>query len=170
MKKQSIVAAIVAGVVTVGLSGVGVAYAATNPGSNHMSSLVDAVATKFNLNRSDVQSVFDSERAKIETTREQSVKDEIAALVTSKKLSQAQADALNTKRTELQAQREANRTADQNKTEAERDTLRQTRKTEIDAWLKQQGIDQQYGYLLAGGGHGHGGMHGKAQRGGALQN
>ena len=171
MKKQLVIASTVATLGLAGLAG-GAAYATTQSGSttDPMGSLVSAIATKFNLKTADVQAVFDANRTQMEAQREQAVKDQVAQLVKDGKLTQAQADKINAKRAELEKEREAERTADQNLSESERQAKMEARRTEMDAkktaldtWLKDNDIDTQYSYLLMGGGrgHGHGGPHGE---------
>ena len=167
MKKYLVAAGIIAATSAAGLTGLSVANAATgNSANDPMSSLVSAIASKFNLKTSDVQAVFDAQKATMDATREQEVKDQIAQLVKDGKLTQAQADALNTKRTALQKEMETNRTSDQSLTSTQRQAKMEERKTATDAWLKAQGIDTQYAYLLMGGGHGHGGPGGPDGQGG----
>lgn len=160
MRKALVTAGIVTAVSAASLTGIGIANAATSTStsSDPMSSLVDAIASKFNLNKSDVQSVFDEQRTQMEAQREQKAKDQVAQLVTDGKLTQAQADAINTKRAELEKEREANRSTDQTKTQAERKAEMESRRTTLDTWLKDNGISTDYAYLLMGGrGHGPGG-------------
>lgn len=157
MKKYIVAAGIVTAAGLTGVTGFAVANAATNSTTgNPMSNLVDAVAKKFNLKTSDVQSVFDEQKATMDAQREQDAKDQVAQLVKDGKLTQPQADKINTKRVELDKEREANRTADQNLTEAQRKTKMDEHKTALDTWMKENGIDTQYAYLLMGG-RGHGG-------------
>lgn len=159
MKKHLLAAGVAA---TVGLSavGAGVAHAATtnSASTDPMSSMVDKIATKFNLNKADVQKVFDEQKTEMQAERGQKVKDEVAQLVKDGKLTQAQADAINAKRAEVQKDREANRDAMKDKTQAERKAEMDKKKAELEAWAKQQGIDSQYlRYVMGGGpGHGHG--------------
>jgi len=160
MKKQLMVAGMVAATGLAGLTGVSVANAETNASSttNQMSSLVDALAAKFNLNKTDVQKVVDEQHAKMQAEREQEVKDKVAALVTDGKLTQAQADKLNAKRAELQKEREAHRASVQEMTADERKAEMASHRTELNQWMEDNGIDSQYSYLLMGGhGRGHGG-------------
>jgi hypothetical protein len=121
-----------------------------------MSSLVDAVAKKFNLNKSDVQAVFDEQRSQMEADHEADIKKQVAQLVSDGKLTQQQADKINAKRAELTVERDANRTADQNLTDDQRQAKMEERKTALDAWFKENNIDTQYRNLLMGG-HGRGG-------------
>jgi hypothetical protein len=137
-------------------------FAMTNStnSTDAMSGLVSTIATKFNLKKDDVQKVFDEQRTQMETQREQEVKDHVAQLVKDGKLTQAQADKINAKRAELVKEREANRTSEQNLTDAQRKTRMEERKTTLDTWLKDNSIDSQYAYLLMGGRGGRGGPDG----------
>ncbi len=167
MKKQLAVIGAVTAISAAGMTGVGLAHAAntSSTNTNPMSNLVDAIASKFNLNKTDVQAVFDEQHSQMETERETEIKAEVAQLVTDGKLTQDQADKINAKRAELQKEREANRTSDQSLSDAERKAKMDEHKTALDTWLKDNGIDQQYAYLLMGGrGHGPGGPGGHGMR------
>lgn len=156
MKKPLLIAGIVT---TIGLSGlgVGVANAATNSEtkSGPMSGLVDAIATKFNLNKDDVQKVVDDQKVKMDTEREQQVTTELAQLVKDGKLTQAQADAITAKRAELQKTREANKDTAQSQSDTDRKAAMEKERTDLEAWAKQNNIDTQYLRFIAG--HGRGG-------------
>lgn len=154
LKRYIVTAGIVTAASVAGLAGVVAAHAATNGNGKTETGLVEAIASKFNLKASDVQSVFDDERGKMEADREQKVKDSEAQLVKDGKLTQEQVDKIDAKRSELKAEREANREAGQNLTKDERQAKMKEHKTAIEAWLKENGIDSQYTYLLAGGGRG----------------
>lgn len=159
--KKLIVAGTVATLGLAGLAG-GTAFATTHNGNGPMSDLPNAIATKFHLNESDVQKVFDEQRAKMDAAREQDQKAELAQLIKDGKLIQEQADKITAKRTELDKEREVNRTSDQNLTDEQRKAKMDEHKTALDTWLKDNDIDSQYSYLLIGGRSGHGGrgMHG----------
>lgn len=150
--KKVIIASSIAALGVTGLAG-GAVFATANStsGTDPMSGLVSAIATKFNLKKDNVQKVFDEQRTQMETQREQEVKDHVAQLVKDGKLTQAQADKINAKRAELVKEREANRTSEQNLTDAQRKTRMEERKTTLDTWLKDNSIDSQYAYLLMGG-------------------
>jgi hypothetical protein len=159
--KKVIIASSIAALGVTGLAG-GAVFATANStsGTDPMSGLVSAIATKFNLKKDDVQKVFDEQRTQMETQREQEVKDHVAQLVKDGKLTQAQADKINAKRAELVKEREANRTSEQNLTDAQRKTKMEERKTALDTWFKDNNIDSQYVYLLMGGHGGRGGPDG----------
>jgi predicted phage gp36 major capsid-like protein len=161
MKKPFVIAGLAA---TIGLAGLGagVAHAATSSSdsNNPMSSLVDAIATKFNLDKTQVQQVFDEQKTKMDAEREQEVKDELAQLVTDGKLTQAQSDAITAKRAELEKEREANRDSFKDKTAEERKSEMDTKRTELEQWAKDNGIDTQYLKYVFGHGPGGRGGHG----------
>lgn len=167
MKKPLVIAGLVA---TIGLAGLGagVAHAATSSSDsdNPMTSLVDAIATKFNLDKTQVQQVFDDQHAQMEAEREQAVKDELAELVKDGKITQAQSDAITAKRAELQKEREANRDSFKDKTAEERKTEMEAKRTEIEQWAKDNGIDTQYLKYVFGHGPGGRGGHGPFGHGG----
>ncbi|HEY1085749.1 MAG TPA: hypothetical protein VGE34_03435 [Candidatus Saccharimonadales bacterium] len=154
--KKSLLAA---GVVTaIGLTGVAGAatYAASSTQADPMSGLVGAIASKFNLDKSEVQKVFDEQRSQMETERENEIKDELAQLVKDGKLTQAQADKITAKREELKKEREANRTSGEKPSKSDMKKNMEARKTALEKWAKENGIDSQYLRYVFGGGH-HGG-------------
>lgn len=158
MKKALVAAGIVTAVGVASISGLGMANAATDNsnGNGPMSGLIDAIATKFNLDKDEVQTVFNEQRTVMEAEREQDAKDTVAQLVTDGKLTQAQADAINAKRAELEVQREAERSSGDAKTPEERKATREVHRTELDKWLSDNNISEDYAYLLMGE-RGHGG-------------
>lgn len=160
MKKQFLAAGLAA---TIGIAGVGagvVNAAADTSKTDPTSSLVDKIATKFNLNKSDVQAVFDEQKTTRDAARETEIKAAVTQLVTDGKLSLAQADAINAKRADLQKDHEANRaTMDGLSPEARKEKM-ETKRSELESWAKSQGIPTEYlRYVVGHGGpgmrHGH---------------
>lgn len=151
---------------------VGVAQAATTTSSD---SLVDKISTRFNVDKSEVQKVFDEDRTARQAEMEQRYEARLTQAVKDGKLTEDQKTKLLAKHKELKAQmqkqhesRKAEREAMAGKTEAEREALMEQRKTEMDkqkseieAWEKANGIPTGYlgfGMHMKGGGPGgHGG-------------
>jgi polyhydroxyalkanoate synthesis regulator phasin len=129
--------------------GMGLAHAATT--SANQDSLVDKIASKFNLNKSDVQKVFDDDRTAHQAEREHKMKERLDQAVKDGKLTQAQADKLIAKHEELEATRQANRDAMKDKTEAERKAAMGAERTAYKQWLTDNGIPAEFGMM---GGHG----------------
>lgn len=118
-----------------GMQGVVNAATGTNP-SSPRSGLVDKIASKFNLNKDDVQAVFDAQRTEMEAQRAQEVKDRIAQAVKDGKITQDQADKITAKFQEMQA----NRDAMKDKTAAERKQAMQQNRDDMKQWAQDNGI------------------------------
>lgn len=135
--------------------------------NNSMRDLATAIAQRFNLNVSDVQQVFDEQKAKMDAQREeqraqmegkrnQGFTDRINQAVTDGKLTQDQADKIIAKKAEFEAQR----TNLEGKTEEDRQAAMIIRKKQMDSlkqWATDNGIPQEYIPFL---GFGIGGRHG----------
>lgn len=161
----------------VGLSALGATALAQSNNTNH-GSLIDKITQKFNLNKDEVQKVFDQDKTDRQAAMEASYEDRLAQAVKDGKLTEEQKSKILAKHKELMAQFEARREANKDKrdefenmTEAERQKAIEARKAEmnklksdIEAWEKANNIPT--GYLMMGpGGHGghrgHGGFGGR---------
>lgn len=148
------------GAATVGSMGLAHAATSTSTDTNPQQSLIDKLVSKFNLNKADVQKVFDEERSERDSEREAQTKTELDALVKDGKITQGQEDKLIAKAKEIQSQREANRDAMKDKTDAERKAAMDKERDSLKQWLSDNGIAREYGRFLMGhgpGGRGHGG-------------
>ncbi len=169
MNKHLAVVGVTVAVALAGVTGVGVANAATtNTGSDsRMTSLVQAVASKFNLKTTDVQAVFDTQRSKDQATRTAEVTSELKQLVSDGKLTQTQSDAILAKRAELISARDSNKTSMKDMTSSERKAAMDERKATMDAWFSDNNISTDYRYLIGGehgGPEGHRGPDGAPNR------
>lgn len=143
-------------------AGIGVANAATNvTNNNQMSELVTAIASKFNLNASDVQAVFDGQKTKMdaarkekmaemETKHQQEFATRLSQAVAAGKLTQVQAGLITSKKAEL----EASSSNLEGKTAEERRAAMATQMESLKQWAKDNNIPE--GYLPCGFGHGRG--------------
>lgn len=157
MKKQLLVpAAIVAALGVAGIGMAGVTHALDSSSSTKQdmfSSLAEAIAKKFNLNQSDVETVIKDQRSAMEQERENEIKDELTQLVSDSKLTQAQMDAIIAKRAELKQQRESS-APPENESASDRKATMEKRKTELDTWAKDNNIPTEYlRYVFGGPGH-----------------
>lgn len=120
--------------------------------------LIQALVQRFNLNKSDVQQFFqdqESQRFNEVLTR---LGERLSDEVTQGHLTEAQKNAILVKAKEVKAKHDALRSL----SEAERETQMKQYRSELEAWVTQQGIDKRYLRDLVGGGH-HGprdGRHG----------
>lgn len=134
-------------------AGVGISYAAesTTENANPMGSLVTAIATKFNLEETEVQAVFNEQRNQMQGQREQVFVDRIAQAVTDGDLTQEQADQLQDKRTAIESLREGLTDAtDEDRRAAMKDAMDDLRQ-----WAIDNNIPREY---VPMGGHGKPGM------------
>ena len=158
VKKSLMVAGTIATLGIAGVTGLGVASAATS--STGSDNLIDKIATKFNLNRSDVEQVFEEQRAADETEHQKKVEARLDALVSEGKLTKDQKAKILTKLTELKAERESEREAFKDKTKEEIRALMQQRHDDLKKWAQDNGIPLEY-MPFAMKPHGMGVMHQK---------
>lgn len=140
------------------LTGLGVVSAATN--NNGQQGLVDKIASQFNLNKDDVQKVFDDNRAEHEAERQAKASERLQSLVDDGTITAEQKSAIETKMAELKSKREANREEFKNLSEDERKAKMDEKRTELEAWATEQGLDLTKLKGIFGGHHGPGHGHG----------
>ncbi len=109
--------------VTLGV--VGLTSFASAATSTSGTSLVDKIATKFGLNKTDVQAVFDEEKTERQAERKAEVSERLQDLVDDGKITAEQKTKIEAKQEELQTAREAERTA-------------------LEAWANDNGVDVRY--------------------------
>jgi hypothetical protein len=159
IKKPLLIAGVVSGLGLAGVGTLGVASAASSNTSGSGDNLVDKIASTFNLDKSKVQAVFDSNRQEKEAERQAQLEKELTQLVSDGKITATQKDAILTKQKELKAARESNKDDLKNKTESERKTFMDQQRSALEQWTKDNNIPTEYlRYVMGGGrGHGHGG-------------
>lgn len=143
---------------TIGLAatGVGAVHAATTANkTNPMSNLVNAIASKFNLNSADVQQVFDQQHLQMQAERQQQFKDRLAEQVTAGNLTQDQANKIIAKMQEIETQHQTNMQSMQTMTAEQRQAVMEKERTALEQWATDNNIPKQY--LRFGMGKGHGG-------------
>lgn len=127
-------------------------------GTDPMSSLVDKIASKFNLNKTEVQAVVDEQRTTMEAERESKRAEKLQALVDAGTITAAQKTAIEAKIKEMHTERESEKGSFKDLTDDQRKVKMEEKKTELEAWAKEQGIDlAKLDGVLMGGGHGRGG-------------
>lgn len=151
-KKSIVVGVAVAAVTFGGLGSVGIVSAATESTTSGNTSIVDKIASKFNVSTSDVQAVFDEDRAAKNAERKANQAERLATAVKDGKLTQTQADYITKAQAEMATLK--------NSSTSDTDTVRSQIKTKMEAlraWATDNNVDKQY---LGGGHGGHGGPRG----------
>ena len=142
MKAKHLVTSLTLAAALATTAGAGITYAAntTNPADDPMQTLVTAIAEKFSLNESDVQAVFDEQRAVIEEQHETVFAEHIAQGVTAGDITQDQANAIQDKRTELESLRATLKDA----SEEDRRTAMKDAMDDLHQWALDNSIPEQY--------------------------
>ena len=145
------------GVASIGVAGVGVAANtfATTQTNNGQSSLIDALVKKFNLNKTDVQKVFDEQHSVHQTEMKTARETALKQALSDKKINQEQYDHIVAAWKEIDTAMDAAGTPE-SQTSEQHNTI----KTKMDAlrdWMKQQNITPENIGLPKPGGRGHGG-------------
>lgn len=104
--------------------------------------LVEKLATKFNVKTEDVQAVFDENRQEHEAERAKKQEEHLTQLVTDGKLTEDQKNALIAKRQEMEAKRDSMRDSLKNASKEEHKAAREQHHNEMDQWFQDQGIDR----------------------------
>lgn len=103
-KKALVAGAAVAAIGMMAAGSVGLASAATsNSNAGSGNSIVEKLATKFNLNKDEVQAVFDEEHEARKAEMKQHQQERLAQAVEDGKLTQEQADHITQVRNEIEA-------------------------------------------------------------------
>lgn len=161
----------VMGLATLGILGAGSLRASALSSSSSQDGLATRLATKFGLNKDDVSKEIKSYREEEHTKHEAEMKTKLSEALQKKvddgTITTTQKTALEAKLEEKQKAREAemkaNKEAGTRPSEAEVKAKRDAQKKEMDAWLKEQGINVSLKDLLPapnGDGHGPRGMKG----------
>lgn len=139
------------------------AFAANSTTTDPLSSLVDKIATKFNLNKTDVQAVFDQNKTDMQAARQAEMqaetKSRLSAAVTAGTLTQAQSDLITTELATIQTKlTDINKITDVNARQAAMDQLQ----ADVSKWAVDNKIDSKWVRIQGErGGRGHGmGGHG----------
>jgi len=107
--------------------------------------IIQKLVERFNLNPSEVQEVFDQERGERQQERQEEMQtrleERLNEAVENGDLTEEQKQLILAKHQELEQEREANREASQNMTQERRREAMETKRTELEAWAKENGIE-----------------------------
>ena len=142
-------------VATVGISALGVGAASAAQNNTGNDNLVSKIASKFNLNKDDVQKVFDEQHAANQAEHKQKLEDRLGQAVKDGKLTEDQKSKLLAKFDEEKSFRDSLK----DKTQDERKAAMKQHRTDMEAWAKANGIDMKF-LRPHGGPHGPGGRPG----------
>lgn len=147
IKKPILAAGALAVVSLAGPSTANIASATTDSSSSDGSTIIEKLATKFNLNTDDVKAVFEEDRAAHEAERSAERTEDIADAVTDGDITQAQADHITAALKEIDTLHGG--TTPEDKDDTVRDQIRD-KMDELRDWMEENDIDMD---LLGHGGH-----------------
>lgn len=154
IKKGMVAAAAVVTVGAAGLTATQAVMAATGNTTSPDASLVEKIASKFGLSKTDVQQVFDEDRSEREAEHEAEVTERLQTLVDKGTITSDQKTAIEAKLKEMKAEREANKDNPKSLSDDERKAKMEEKKTELESWAKQNGLDLSKLTGVFMGGHG----------------
>lgn len=151
MKNKFIIVALVLVVAGAAVAGNNRVFAKnTENGPNSI--LVQILSDKFNLNKNDVQAVFDQYKTNRQQDMQNKYDESLSQAVKDGKITEAQKQLILAKHQELQSQRKTDFESKKNMTPDERKNAMQVQKQALEDWAKQNNIDIKY---LMGGRMGH---------------
>lgn len=157
-RNKKIIIPALALITLLGAGAYGVSRASADEMGSGMTSLVEKISTKFGLNKDEVQKVFEEERDERQTQMKARYEERLNEAVSKGELTEEQEKLLLAKREEMQTEREKNRENHQNLSMEERKAEMEKRRTELEQWAKDNGIDVKYLMMgpggMARGGHG----------------
>lgn len=156
LKKPLLIAGAIA---TIGAASTAAGVQAATSNSTKQDSIVDKISQKFNLNKDDVQKVFDEDRAAHETERQAKLEEKLSQAVKDGKITEDQKSKIIAKIAEIKADMETHKDTMKDKTAEERKALMEQKRTEIEAWAEENNIPLEYLMVMhfKGGGPGPGG-------------
>lgn len=135
MKKKLLLIGAVSTIGLSGLIGAGLAGASSQNGS---STLVDKIASTFNLNKDEVQKVFDQDRSEHQAEQKAKYEERLAKAVAAGEIRQDQADGLKAKMDEMQSFRDTLK----DKEESDRKEAIKAKMDEMKSWMDANNIPE----------------------------
>ena len=141
IKKKLLVS--IAVVTLAGASYFGTAHVFAQSSEEQGTSLVQRIATKFGLNQTDVQAVFDEHRHEQHAKMQERFEKTLSQAVTDGKITEEQKTKILEKFSEQKTQKEADRGTFKNMTPQERKAAHEKKHAELKAWAEANSIDLQ---------------------------
>lgn len=124
-----------------------------------MSSVVQAIADKFGLDQTEVQTVFDQVHNQMRQQRQADFQNRLDDLVSQGQVTESQKQLILEKHEEMAATRQSEFESFKDLTPSERRTAMETRRQELQTWATDNGINLDYLMLGHGKGPGMGSRH-----------
>ena len=136
LKQPIVTAAAITGIV--GVSTMGVSLTA-NAQANNGGTLADKIAKQFNLDKNDVQTVFDEDRAEHEAEKQQRLEKKLDKAVSDGEITSTQKDQITAKLEEIKSFLDSLK----GKTPPEREAALKAKRAELKKWAKDNKIPEE---------------------------
>ena len=112
--------------------------------SNPRESIIERIASRFNLNKDDVKSVFDEDRKEREEEMEKRFEERLSQAVKDGKITEDQKSLILAKHEELRKERGSDFKDRKNMTPEERRSEAEKHRSEMEAWAKTNNIPDEF--------------------------
>lgn len=112
--------------------------------NNPKSTIVEKIAEEFGLNQDDVQQVFDEVRSERQAEMKAIEDQRLNQLISDGKITKEQKALIQTKQEELRAERESIKNSFKDLGREERQAQMESKKTELETWASENGLDAAY--------------------------
>jgi hypothetical protein len=133
-------------------SAIGLSTVSAASSTNGEQTLVDKLASRFNLNKDEVQKVFDEEHATHQAEREAKLEERLSQAVKDGKLTEEQKTKIIAKLKEMKSEMKIERGTLDDGAKEELHKKMEERHAELEKWAKENNIPMEY--LRPTGGHG----------------
>lgn len=120
------------------VAGVGIASAESG---NQGDGLVDKIASTFNLNKNEVQKVFDEAHNERQAKHEERVNERLQKMVDEGAITVEQKSAIQAKLTEIRAHHDIKKSEHKNLSPEERKATMDEQRTQLESWAKEHDLD-----------------------------
>ena len=142
INKKFILPALAIGLLILGV--VDAQTASAHNSLNAQTTLADKIAAKFNLDKNEVQKVFNEEHEARQVEMQKKMSERLSTLVSENKITEEQKTLILNKQKEMQEKREQERETWLNLTPEERKTQMESRRTEMETWAKTNGVNIEF--------------------------
>ena len=112
--------------------------------TNPQDSLIQRLVTKFGLNESEVEQVFEEEHEARHTEMSKRMEDRLSTAVNDGKLTADQKQKILAKHEEMKANRDQTMESFKNMTQEQRQTAMETKREELETWAEENDIPEEY--------------------------
>lgn len=119
----------------------GVTAVSAQSNSSGQTGIIDALSSKFKLDKNEVKQVFEQQHKEREAEHEKKLSERLQKLVDNGTITQDQKVAIESKLKELKSEHEANKDKMEELTKEQRRAKHDEKKAELEAWAEDKNLD-----------------------------